>query len=52
MGGKLQQLGFTPLKVETSLFFYSHGRQKIFVLDYVDDIIVASSSSEAADALV
>jgi hypothetical protein len=52
LGGKLQQLGFTPLKTNTSLFFYNCGRHKIFVLIYVDGIIVASSSTKVDDALV
>jgi hypothetical protein len=52
LGGKLQQLGFTPSRADTSLFFYNRGRYKVFVLIYIDDIIVVSSSSEAADALV
>jgi hypothetical protein len=52
LDGKLQQLGFTPSRAETSLFFYNCGRHKVFVLIYAHDINVVSSSSEAADALV
>jgi hypothetical protein len=40
LGGKLHELGFTPSRADTSLFFYNRG------------IIVASSSSKAVDALV
>jgi histone deacetylase 1/2 len=49
---KLQSLGFSPSKGDTSLFFYSKGRCTIFVLVYVDDIIVASSSQAATTALL
>jgi hypothetical protein len=38
--------------VDTSLFFYGKGHVTIFLLIYVDDIIVASSSPDAADALI
>jgi hypothetical protein len=48
----LQQLNFVPSKADTSLFFYNCGKHIIFILVYVDDIIVASSSTEATDALV
>jgi hypothetical protein len=41
-----------PSKANTSLLFYNHEKHKIFVLIYVDDIIVASSSTDAADALI
>jgi hypothetical protein len=49
---KLISLGFTPSKADTSLFYYNRGRHKLFVLVYVDDIIVASSSSDATKALL
>jgi histone deacetylase 1/2 len=50
--GKLQALGFTSSKADTSLFYYNKGKHTIFVLVYVDDIIVASSSQEAVNALL
>ena len=34
------------------MFFFDQGKHKIFVLVYVDDIIVASASQEAVRALV
>lgn len=49
---KLKQLGFTPSKGDTSLFYYNKGRHIMFVLVYVDDIIVASYSQEATNALL
>jgi len=50
--GKLQQLGFVPSKADTSLFYYRKGGNRLFVLVYVDDIIVASSSPRATSALL
>jgi histone deacetylase 1/2 len=50
--GKLQALGFIPSKSDTSLFYYCRGDQVIYLLVYVDDIIVASSSPQAVDALL
>jgi hypothetical protein len=41
---KLQELCFTPSKTDTTLFYYRKGKQTIFILAYVDDIIIASSS--------
>jgi hypothetical protein len=41
---KLLQLGFHVSKAGTSLFFYNRGGVIIFLLVYVDNIIVASSS--------
>jgi histone deacetylase 1/2 len=49
---KLVSLGFRPSKADVSLFFYNKGGITIFLLVYVDDIIVASSSSKATDALL
>jgi hypothetical protein len=40
---KLISLGFQASKVDTSLFFYNKGNVHIFVLIYVNDIIVVSS---------
>jgi hypothetical protein len=49
---KLQQLGFTPSKGDTSLFFLRNRDVIIFILVYVDDIIVASSSQTATMTLL
>ncbi|XP_071679843.1 uncharacterized protein [Lolium perenne] len=49
---KLQALGFRASKADTSLFFYSKRNISIFVLIYVDDIIVASSCHKATSALL
>ena len=49
---RLESLGFVPSKVDTSLFYYNRGKYSLFVLVYVDDIIVASSSQEATEALL
>jgi histone deacetylase 1/2 len=49
---KLQQLGFTPSKVDTSLFLYNKFDIMIFFQIYVDDIIVTNSSNQAIAALL
>jgi hypothetical protein len=49
---KLKTLGFTTSKADSSLFFYSDNKCTMFVLVYVDDIFVASSSSVFPDTLV
>ena len=49
---KLQQLGFCPSKGDTSLFFFKKGKVTIYMLIYVDDIIVASSSQDATSTLL
>jgi histone deacetylase 1/2 len=52
LSSKLQALGFRSSKADTSLFFYNKGGVMIFVLIYVDDIIVASLEKGATEALL
>jgi histone deacetylase 1/2 len=49
---KLQELGFLASKADTSLFIYNKSGITIYVLVYVDDIIVTSSSNKAITALL
>jgi hypothetical protein len=51
LSDKLQSLGFSPSKTDISLFHYKKGLITMFLLVYVDDIIIASSSSDATAAL-
>jgi histone deacetylase 1/2 len=44
--------GFLPSKADTYLFLYDHSGVTIFVLIYVDDIIVTSSSDDAISVLL
>jgi histone deacetylase 1/2 len=44
LSSKLLALGFKSSKADMSLFFYNKGGVTVFVLIYVDDIIVASST--------
>lgn len=52
LSNKLIQLGFRPSRADTSLFVYSKGGITMYVLVYVDDIIVASSTEKATTALL
>ena len=52
LSSKLQTLGFVPSKSDTSLFIYNKFKTSIFVLIYVDDIIVTSSSNEGVTTLL
>jgi hypothetical protein len=52
LSSKLQALGFVPSKADISLFMYKKGSITIFLLVYVDDIIVTSSPSTVVDALL
>jgi histone deacetylase 1/2 len=52
LSDKLHALGFSPSKADMSLFFFRRPKVVIFVLVYVDDIIVASFSSDATKALL
>jgi hypothetical protein len=49
---KLQSLGFSSSKADTSLFFYNNGGVTIYMLIYIDDIVVASLSEKVVDALL
>jgi histone deacetylase 1/2 len=49
---RLLELGFVPSKGDTSLLYFHKGDCTIFLLVYVDDIIVASSSQTATNALL
>jgi hypothetical protein len=52
LSDKLQRLGFIASKGDMSLFFINNKDVTIFVLVYVDDIIMASSSPSATTALL
>lgn len=49
---KLIQLGFCSYKADTSLFYFNNNGVIIFILVYVDDIIVASSNLKATERLL
>jgi hypothetical protein len=52
LSARLCELGFVPSKSDTSLFIYNRPGIMMYMLIYVDDIIVASSSSEAVTTLL
>jgi histone deacetylase 1/2 len=52
LSAKLITLGFHASKTDTSLFYFNKGSVTVFVLVYVDDIIVVSSTSEATSGLL
>lgn len=52
LGSKLHALGFIPSKADTSMFLYNREGITIYVLVYVDDLIVTSSSDQAISALL
>jgi hypothetical protein len=49
---KLKALGLSASKAGYSLFFYTNNKCTIYVLVYVDDIIITSSSSVFTDTFV
>ena len=51
LSSQLTHLGFVASKSETSLFIYHKYNVIIYILIYVDDIIIASSSKDAVDTL-
>ncbi|CAM8988098.1 unnamed protein product [Rhodiola kirilowii] len=52
LSDRLQQLGFTSSRVDASLFLFHKDDVTIFMLVYVDDIVIAGSSPAAVDHLV
>ncbi|XP_022019527.1 uncharacterized mitochondrial protein AtMg00810-like [Helianthus annuus] len=46
------QQGFTQCKTDTSLFIYHHGSDIAYLLTYVDDIILTTSSNTLCDRLM
>jgi histone deacetylase 1/2 len=49
---RLLQLGFKASKADTSLFVFTQGGVQLYMLVYVDDIVIAGSSPVAIDRLV
>lgn len=49
---KVQALGFHRSRADTSLFLFRRGKVTIYMLIYVDDIIIASSCAQATDRLI
>jgi len=49
---RLLELGFVSSKADTSLFFFRYRDVQIYMLVYVDDIVIAGSSPRAVDGLV
>jgi hypothetical protein len=52
LSDKLQSMGFLPSQADVSLFHYRKGSVTMFLLVYVDDIIVASSFADIVTALL
>jgi hypothetical protein len=52
LSSKLHALGFKASRADISLFFYHKHGVTVFMLVYVDDMIVVSSSSAAVTALL
>jgi hypothetical protein len=50
--GKLHDLGFTSLVADSSLMVFKQKGLTMYMLIYVDDIIIVSSSDQATDKLV
>jgi histone deacetylase 1/2 len=52
LSSKLQSLGFVPSQADTSLFIFIDKRVVIYILIYVDDIIITGSCKPAVDILM
>ena len=49
---RLLQLGFVASRSDASLFIFSQGKIQIYMLVYVDDIVIAGSTPAVVDRLV
>jgi histone deacetylase 1/2 len=52
LSDRLHQLGFASSAADTSLFIFCRHGVTIYMLVYVDDIVIASSTTAAADSLL
>jgi hypothetical protein len=52
LSSQLLELGFVGSKSDTSLFIYGHGSSQIFILIYVDDILITGPNPLAIVALI
>jgi hypothetical protein len=52
LSDRLCQLGFLPSQADTSLFVFHSGALTIYMLVYVDDIVIVSSSTLATQRLL
>jgi hypothetical protein len=52
LSSKLIDLGFSPSKADVSLFIFNKEGVQIYMLIYVDDIIIISSSDAAVTRLL
>jgi hypothetical protein len=52
LSDRLSQLGFISYNADTSLFTFQHDGVHIFMLVYVDDIVISGSTPDAVDCLV
>jgi len=52
LSSRLLELGFQGSKSDTSLFIHGHGSSVIFILIYVDDILITGPSSQAITTLI
>jgi hypothetical protein len=52
LSDKLHELGFISSKADTSLFIFDHAGVTVYMLVYVDDIVLAGSSAAAIERLV
>lgn len=50
LSDKLYELGFSSSKADTSLFMFHEGDTHIYMLVYVDDIVITGSSQAAVNA--